>query len=151
MGFTDLTWIQNPTLGSFRRIIRAGGRAGGGRAGRGSVCDADGPGPAPLRRAPHRLSISVPPRAAPRKLLGTSPLSGGQLHPGHIPAQPARLPRRDAVASFAGSPRGDLSPPAPPQPGLPPEGLLCRPPPSPARLPASTHHITDGGDVSDSH
>lgn len=109
-------------------------------------------GPAP---AQHLRPAPAHSRAAPGKLLGTSPLSGGRLHPGHVPAQPARLPRRRGAGMrslpLPGAPGG--SPPQPPlrrpQQGLPPEGLLCRPPP--ARLPASTHHITDGGDVSDSH
>lgn len=45
-----------------------------------------------------------------------------------IPAQPARLPRRDAVASFAGSPRGDLSP-APPSRACPRRGCCAAPRP----------------------
>lgn len=154
-------WIQRPTLGSFRRIIRAGGRAGGGKAGCGSVCNAYRPGPAPRRRASHRLGISVPPPPAPGLLRENS--SGRRHSPAasSIPGTSRRsLPRSpaagagDAVVSFAWRPWGE-PPPQPtlcrPQQGLPPEGLLCRPRPPPARLPASTHHITDGGDVSDSH
>lgn len=161
MGFTDLMWIRNPTLGSFRRIIRTGGRAeggragggraGGGRAGCGSVCNPYRPGPAPLRRAPHRLSISVPHCPAPGLLRENS--WGHRHYPAtnSIPAMSRRsLPGsptagdRDAVTSFARRPRGT------PTPAGPAPGGAAVPPP-PARLPASTHHITDGGDVSDSH
>lgn len=73
-------------------------------------------GPAP---AQHLRPAPAHSRAAPGKLLGTSPLSGGRLHPGHVPAQPARLPRRRGAGMrslpLPGAPGG--SPPSRPSAG----------------------------------
>lgn len=157
-GVTDLTSIQSPTLGSFRRTLRARGRAGGGRAGCGSVCNAHRPGH--LRSGGPRTGSASP--SLPGPLPGCSGKTPRDVAALRRPTPPRARPGAACPAPpppgagtrslpLPGRPWGE--PPQPPlrrpQQGLPPEGLLCRPPP--ARLPASTHHITDGGDVSDSH
>lgn len=131
-GVTDLLRIHRLTLGSFggllegeegqaaalstRRICRGQSRSGGPRTGSASPAHS---------------------RAAPGELLGTSPLSGGRLHSGHVPAQPASG-GRDAVAPFAWRPRGEHPPdtrtaPRPPQAAPPPAPAGPAPAGAPAR------------------
>lgn len=123
---------------SATRIGRGQPRAGGPRTG-----SASPPLPGPLPGCSGKT---------PRDIAALRRPTPSQAGPGA--ACPASPPPGAGTRSLPllGAPGGSPSPPLRrPQQGLPPEGLLCRPRPPPARLPASTHHITDGGDVSDSH